>query len=166
MASRGASVAGSTSGTGAAPRRGLTRAEHVVHTIAIAGFAIQALTGFGAEWIVGEVAGWALFIHMLGAPLFIIGLTGTALMWADRCRFGNGNPPAVGNLTLGQKLMFWIAVVLGYVVLLPMLAAMLPVFGYAEQHMLVEIHEISAILLLVAMIAHSFVSLGARWAKR
>jgi len=143
---------------------GLTRAEHVWHTIAGVGFAIQAVTGLGSKYIFGEVSGWALFIHMLGAPLFIIGLTATTLMWADRCRFTN--QPAGSGLNLGQKLVFWIAVALGFAVMLSMLTAMLPVFGYAGQAALIEIHEIGAILLLVAMIIHTVVSLAARWAKR
>ncbi len=142
--------------------RGLTRVEHVWHTIAGVGFAIQAVTGLGSKYFFGEVSGWALFVHMLGAPVFIIGLTATALMWADRCRFTND----ASRLNFGQKLMFWIAVGLGFAVMLAMLAAMLPVFGYAVQHTLVEIHEIGAILLLVAMIIHTVVSLAARWAKR
>lgn len=165
MASGGATVGGKASGSQRLARRGLTRAEHVWHTIAGAGFAVQAVTGLGSKYIVGEVSGWALFIHMLGAPLFVIGLTGTALMWAHRCRFGNANPLA-GGLSLGQKLMFWIGTVLGLAVVLPMLAAMLPVFGYAEQQLLVQMHKISAILLLIAMVAHTIVSLSARWAKR
>jgi cytochrome b subunit of formate dehydrogenase len=144
--------------------RGLTRIEHVWHTIAGVGFAIQAVTGLGSKYIFGEVSDLALFVHMLGAPVFIIGLTAMTLMWADRCRFTN-QPPG-SSLNLGQKLVFWVAVVLGFAVMLSMLTAMLPVFGYAGQAALIESHEIGATLLLVAMIIHTVVSLAARWAKR
>jgi len=143
----------------AAPIPRLTRAEHFWHGVAIGGFAIQALTGFVGKYIFGEVSGWLLLIHMLGAPVFIVGLTATALMWAERCRF---SPEAPGGLRCAQKLMFWVATVLGLVVMAPMLVAMLPLFGYAGQHALTEIHEVSALLLLAAMAAHTLLSLAVR----
>jgi cytochrome b subunit of formate dehydrogenase len=146
--------------------RGLTGFEHVVHTVAIVGFAIQALTGLYAKYIAGEFTGWPLYIHMLGAPLFIIGLVLVAIVWADRCRFAGGDTGPAGGLTFGQKLMFWIGIPLGLVVIGSMLAAMLPVFGYAGQGLLQGIHEISALLLVVVMVVHTVVSLAARRAKR
>ena len=165
MGSRGAVIPGTGAGVGAAPARGLSRTEHVVHTVAIVGFAVQAITGLGGRYIVGEVSGWLLFVHMLGAPLFVVGLAGTAVMWAERCRL-RVNPVESGGLSLGQQLMFWIGILVSLAVVLPMLAAMLPIFGYAGQQALIDIHRISAILLLAAMIVHTVVSLAARRAKR
>lgn len=143
------------------PRRGLTRTEHIFHTVAALGFVIAAVTGFGADYAFGEVCGWMLFVHVLAGPPFIIGLTGVTLMWAQRCMPGRRDPHFV-NLTAGQKAAFWFGVVLGFATVLPMLLATLPIFGYRSQHTLVEIHELSAILLLVTMIVHTFISLAAR----
>ena len=143
--------------------RGLTRVEFLFHSTAVLGIAIQVVTAFGLRLLFGEFDGWPLLIHMIGAPLVIVGLTGTVLIWAERCRFGAATP---GGLRFGQKLMFWVATVAGVVTVSPMLAAMLPVFGYAGQDTLREIHGTSAIVLVAVMIVHTLVSLRARRAKR
>jgi len=187
-------------------RRGLTPGEHVWHTLAGLGFAIQAVTGIGGRYGLGEVSGWVLFVHMLGAPLFFGGLTATVVIWAHRCRFGSSErspadrsagpagpapdatsaadpghgasaPHRVASSTVpraagigrrpspAQKLVFWLATVLGVAVAAPMLAAMLPVFGYAAQQRLIAVHRVAALALLGVMGVHSFVSLSARWKK-
>jgi len=46
----------------------------------LVGTAICGLTGFGGEWLYDEVANWTLLVHMAGAPLFILGLTGLAVL--------------------------------------------------------------------------------------
>lgn len=139
-------------------RTGFTRLEHAFHWLAIAGVLIQVATGFGVSLIAGELAGWALLVHMTGASLFIVGLTGTAVRWAPRCRFGT----RPGGLFAGQRIMFWVALVLGFATMLCMLAATLPVFGYAGQATLTALHQTGAVLLIVAMVVHTFISLAAR----
>ena len=141
------------------PAAGLTRFEHLFHTLAITGITIQAVTGFGPKLLGMVVENWPLFIHMLGAPVLIIGLTGTALQWARRCRLG-----AVG-LRPVQKCTFWIVLLLGFGVLSSPLAAMLPVFGHAAQAVLIQIHLYTALGLLIMMLPHTIVSLAARRAR-
>jgi hypothetical protein len=131
-----------------------------------AGVTIQAVTGLGGRFLFGGNDGWLLFVHMIGAPIFILGLTATTIIWAERCRFGPAQTQTGSRLTVGQKLMFWIGLVLGLVVISSRLAAMVPVFGYAEQQVLIEIHAVSAILLVIALVVHTFVSLAAKRAKR
>ncbi|MBU0616223.1 MAG: hypothetical protein KKI02_00755 [Planctomycetes bacterium] len=161
MTSRAASASPSEAGPGAAPVRKLTRAEMLAHTVATIGFLIAAITGLGTEYIYGDVAGWPLLIHMFGAGLFLLGLAAVAIIWADRCRFA-----AETGLNLGQKLVFWIALALGLAIMLSMLLAMLPIYGTEVQHELLELHEISGLLFLCAMIVHTVVSLAARRARR
>jgi len=162
----GSSSASVTVPSGAAAARGLSRVEWWTHWIAGAGVAIQAVTGLGGKFLFGGNDGWLLFVHMIGAPIFIVGLTATAIIWAERCRFGSSASPAGGGLNAGQKLMFWIGLVLGSVVISSRLAAMVPVFGYAGQQALHEIHGISALVLVIVMAVHTFVSLAAKRAKR
>ena len=57
-------------------------------------------------------------------------------------------------------------VLLGLAVMLPMLSAMLPVFGYTGQDTLVDMHQIAALLFAGAMVVHTVVSLAARRARR
>lgn len=148
------------------PARGLTRFEHVVHIVAGVGFLVQALTGFGSLLRVGANRGWPLLVHMMGAGVFILGVTATALLWAHRCRFGADTPAGRARYTTGQKLMFWVYTTLSLAVMLPMLTAMLPVFGYTVQDTLVDIHQTAALLFAGAMAVHTAVSLAARRARR
>ncbi len=147
-------------------RRGLSRLGWWAYAVMGAGVAIQAVTGLGGRYLFGGNDGWLLFVHMIGAPIFIVGLTATTIIWAERCRFGSALSQAGSRLTVGQKLMFWIGLVLGFAVISSRLAAMVPVFGYADQQALIEIHAVSAILLVIAMVVHTFVSLAAKRAKR
>jgi hypothetical protein len=136
---------------------GLTRWEHAVHGAAMVGVLVQLVTAFGSAWVLGEFAGWPLMLHMCGAGLVLLGLTKTALMWAARCRLG-----AASGLTAAQKWMFWLVLTAGLAVVLPMLLAMLPLFGTEGQEVLAEWHEVAAVVLVVALVLHTVVSLAAR----
>lgn len=142
----------------AAAPRGMSAAQVVFHTLAKLGILIGALTAFGSEIVWGEFGGWALVLHMGGAGVFIVGLTGVALLWARQSRL----QPRDGSLTPGQRVMFWVGLLVSWVVLVTMLAAMWPVFGYAGQHNLVELHELAALVLLAVMVVHTVISLRAR----
>ncbi len=144
-----------------AATRKLTRAELLAHSVATFGFLIAAITGLGTLYLFGEVAGWPLLIHMFGAGVFLVGMAAVTVVWADRCRFGVST-----GLNVGQKLVFWIALVAGLGVMLSMLLAMLPIFGTAGQHVLLEIHEYCGLSFLAVMIVHTVVSLAARRAQR
>jgi cytochrome b subunit of formate dehydrogenase len=146
--------------------RPLTRFEHVVHVVAGVGFLVQAITGFGSLLRFGANRGWPLLVHMMGAGVFTLGVMATALLWAHRCRFGADTPAGRARYTTGQKLMFWVYTTLGLAVMLPMLTAMLPVFGYTAQDTLVDIHQTAALLFAGAMAVHTAVSLAARRARR
>ncbi len=161
MASDTGSARSTPPARGAAPVHRLTRTELLAHTVATVGFLIAAITGLGTEYLYGEVAGWPLLIHMFGAGVFLLGMAAVAIIWADRCRFG-----VETGLNLGQKLVFWIALVLGLIIMLSMLLAMLPIFGTEVEHELLELHETGGLLFLCAMIVHTAVSLAARWAQR
>jgi cytochrome b subunit of formate dehydrogenase len=161
MAADAASTRSTQTTRGAAPVHKLTRTEMLAHTVAAVGFLIQAITGLGTASIYDEVAGWPLLIHMFGAGMLLLGMAAVAIIWADRCRLG-----ADTGLNLGQKLVFWIALALGLVIMLSMLLAMLPFFGTEVERELLELHETGGWLFLCAMIVHTVVSLAARRAQR
>jgi hypothetical protein len=139
----------------------LTRLEHVVHALTIVGLASQALTSFGTKLLFGEMEHWSLLLHLTGAPLFMLGMAATAVLWERRCRLERG----LGRLGVTQRLLFWVILVLGLIVMSAMLTAMLPTFGTPAQEMLKEIHEVAALSLLIVMIPHTAVSLAARRSK-
>jgi hypothetical protein len=147
------------------PPRGLTRWEHVFHTIAGIGLVLLAITGFGPKLLGAELKGWELISHMAAAPLFILGLTGVALQWAARCRFAGRSGPFAPGLNVARRQMFWIVLLLGFASLMTMLVAMLPIYGPADQRALIEVHSYSSLLLLIAMVPHTIVSLAARRAR-
>ncbi len=146
--------------------RGLTRWEHAFHTIAGITLVLLAITGFGPKLVGSEVAGWTLFAHIAVAPLFIVSLTAVVLQWAGRCRFAERGGPFAPGLNMGQRQMFWIVLLLGFVSLLTMLIALRPIYGPAGQRTLVAVHSYSSLLLLVAMVPHTIVSWAARRARR
>jgi hypothetical protein len=147
------------------PPHGLTRWEHVFHTIAAIGLVLLALTGFGPKVLGAELKDWVLIAHMAAAPFFILGLTGVALQWAARCRFGGRGGPFAPGLNIAQRQMFWIVLLLGLVSLMTMLVAMLRIYGPADQRTLIELHYYTSLLLLIAMVPHTIVSLLARRAR-
>jgi len=130
------------------------------HTLLAAGLLVQAATGFGSKLIYGALGGWALLAHMAGGGLFLIGLTATAVVWAERCRFGSSRAQAA--LTPARKAMFWVTITLGLVVAATAVGAMTSLFTPEQQHMLIELHEKAALALLVTMIPHTILSWRAR----
>lgn len=134
----------------------LTRFEHLVHGLAGLGLLVQAVTGFGPRLFGGPPREWLLFIHMLGAGAFVVGFSGTALQWSRRCRL-----PAPSALSLAQRFIFGITLLLGLAVAAPMLIAMLPVVGHRGQETLVDVHFYAALALLIAIGIHTLVSLAA-----
>jgi len=148
----------------AARRTGLSAGEHIFHGLAVLGVIIQAGTGLGSKLFGLDLAGWRLLIHMGGAFLFLVGLTVTTLQWAGRCR-----PVRLAGkeaLTAGQRWVFFVYVAAGWLVMVTMLGAMLPVAGYREQDLLKETHENAALVLLAALAVHTIVSWAARRARR
>jgi len=149
-----------------ASRPGLTFGQHVLHLVAIAGLLVQGVTGLWA-WLTGDGPdGWLLLAHMLGAPLFVLGLTGIALQWAGRCRFVAGAVRGANQLSPAQKSMFWAILWLGFAVMLSALAAMEPIFGQAGLETLSLVHRLSAVALLVCMLPHTAASLVAHRYRR
>lgn len=149
---------------GAAEARSL--AETFIYVIAGAGLLLSAITGFGPDWVEDEVSGWPLLLHLVAAPIFIIGLTMVAIIRAERCRFGAAATGAHGQMHVIRKLAFWVGLVAGFATLVTMLAAMLPVFGYAAQDELTELHETSAWVLIGATVVHFGPSLIRKRARR
>jgi len=113
----------------------------------------------------GEMKGYLLLAHMLAAPLFIVGLTGTALLWTrwPRGRLRAGVPGLLPRL---QRWSFWLTVITGIVVTASVLLAMWPWFGTAGQRELSSLHEDSSLVFVVLIVVHTLVSLVARFGQK
>ena len=126
--------------------------------VLIASVVLQTVTGFGPLLTRGEVSGWPLLAHMFGAPLFLIGLTGVALLWTQRSTFAAQD----GGLQRLSKLLYWIVLLAGIGTTFSMLIAMLPAYGHEQQVALIVLHKYSALAMLLAAV---FMTLAA-WAAR
>ena len=144
-----------------APSRGMTRLQALGHCVAGTGFIINAITGLGTKYIEGEVEGWPLLIHMVGAGLLLAGMVVVTLTWADRCRFG-----VETGLNSLQKIVFWVGGILALGLMVSILTAMQSLCSTYCQEIALEVHELSGLSLLVLMVVHTVVSLAARRAKR
>ena len=54
------------------------------------------------------------------------------------------------------KVMFWLLLVSGLVVILTMLLSMLPLFGTEELHVLLDVHRYSGLLVVVVLVIHFY----------
>ena len=141
---------------------GLTRLGKLVLLIGLVGLLVNTVTGFGPKWAEGAVREWPLLGHMLGAPLFILGLTGAALLWSRRYRRLATETKTTSLLTTGQCVLFWLSLLSGFVVMSSMLVALLPILGYSGQEWLIQVHYFSALLMVIFIVLYLLVSLNTR----
>lgn len=107
----------------------------------------NAATGFGRSFVDRESGGWMLLAHVYLAPLLMIALTGLAVLGAGRHARtkAEGGPPAL------CRFAYWFVLVAGLALMLAILPAMLPFFGYSALSLMVELHEKAGIVFLVAI---------------
>jgi hypothetical protein len=112
------------------------------------GACVVALTASGvAIWLWGApFPGWKLWVHVVIAAPFLVGLAGFALVWARRHGGGAG----------GTGGMWWLRtlfLLLGWVTVASVLVLMIPVFGYSEQPALVAAHRVAGLALVFVGLA-------------
>ncbi len=86
---------------------------------------------------------WILMIHVGASPLFSIGLALVALSWPGR-----------SDQTCISKLLLWLILLCGLLVILTGVVPMTPIFGTPGQHLLYLTHRYSAIVLAVLVVLH------------
>jgi hypothetical protein len=114
------------------------------------GVAVSAATGIGV-FILGKppMTHWVLMVHMAAAPVFAAGLAAVAITWADLCR--KGSKPRLGA---AAKVLFWIVLACGLVVILSGILPMIPLFGSDGQRVLYLTHRWAGIALAAAVLLH------------
>lgn len=138
--------------------RGGLVAQRVATLATVLGVIALTVSSFVTEWFGGRVAGRALLLHVTAAPVFLAGLTLSAVLraWAS--------PRPIGSRW--QNVLTGAFLLCGLIVAGTMLAAMLPVFGYNSQRALIAWHEGSAVALLVIMLLQGSAALAARRARK
>ncbi len=133
--------------------------EKLVYLVTLASVAILSVTSFGALLRLGELGGWALFAHMIGAGMFVFTLPVLAITWCepnrfDLRRFGERGQAAPRRFYWLPKVMFWILLTGGLIVSMTMLLSMLPLFGTSGLHELLDLHRWAGLVVTVALGFH------------
>lgn len=148
----------------------------LVYLLALLCFGVLAVTGFVPRLFLNEtISGYWLMLHATFAPVFAICLAVLAVMWASHCRFTGRDWPWLQRLiwrvilpktaeeksvcqcsNLGQKITFWLIVVLALPLILSIVSSMFPFFGTHCQELLLDAHRYSALLLALVAIVHTY----------
>ena len=120
------------------------------YTAMCLGAAVLAASGIGV-FALGKppMTHWVLMLHVSVAPVFALGLATVAVTWADLCR--KGSTPRLG---CAAKVLFWIILACGLVLMLTGVLPMLPLFGTDGQHLLYLTHRYAGIVLAVCILLH------------
>ena len=145
-------------------------------------FLVLTITGFYPVLIKGEhISGYLMMVHATFAPLFAVCLAALAVMWAQRCRFEDGDCPVTkrlvqwltgcqepeqkaktGGACVGQKVFFWLLIVLALPLILSIVVSMFPLLGTHWQEILLAVHRYVAGAFVVVGVLHMFMLLRSR----
>ena len=154
--------------------------KRLVYLLALLCFVVLITTGFYPVLVQAEhLSGYLLMVHATFAPVFAGCLAVLALVWADRCRFDKSDWPWPQKLPqqeatdkqtgtkhqLGQKICFWVIIILALPVILSIVLGMFPLFGTQGQEFLLDIHRYSTLLLAVFAVVHTYLIIRTQMEK-
>jgi len=155
----------------------------LVYLLALLCFVVLAVTGFCPRLFFDKtISGYWLMLHATFAPVFAICLAVLVVMWASHCRFNksdwpwlqrlirrvilpktvNKEPVSEGTCPFGQKITFWLIVVLSLPLILSIVSSMFPYFGTYWQELLLDTHRYCALALALAVIVHTYLMIRAQ----
>lgn len=157
----------------------------LVYLLALLCFVVLAITGFYPTLVLGEhISGYLVMVHATFAPVFAICLAVLVVMWARKCRFNRRDWPwlaaLIKRVTLaedsseevlsespcfGQKLTFWLIILLALPLILSIVASMFPLFGTHWQEILLDVHRYVALAFAVAAIVHTYLMIRTQMKK-
>jgi len=153
----------------------------LVYLIALLCFVILAVNGFFAVVVLERsISGYWIMLQTTAGGVFAVCVAILTLMWARRHRFNKSDWPGLRGILeritlvksadeellnrnqvdavpgLGQKITFWLIVVLALPLILSMVSSMFPLFGTYWQELLLEVHRYSALLFALVAIVHIY----------
>jgi cytochrome b subunit of formate dehydrogenase len=148
----------------------------LVYLVALLCFVVLAVTGFYPTLLLGEhITGYLIMVHATFAPVFAVCLAVLAVMWARRCGFAGGDWPCFERIVrriasaenpddessgqsagVGQKIVFWLIMLLALPLTLSIVLSMYPFFGTHWQEILLSMHRYSALAFAMAAILHTY----------
>ncbi|MFO7905712.1 MAG: hypothetical protein ACQESR_22505 [Planctomycetota bacterium] len=135
--------------------------ERLVYLGALVSVAGLAFTSFYPILTLGTMRHWWLFAHMFGAGVLVAVLPLIAINWAGPSCFGHPDSSEQPRAEAPRffrttKVMFWLFLTSGFVVVLTTLLSMVPIFGTDGMHILLDIHRYSGLIAVVALAFHFY----------
>ncbi|MCK4646285.1 MAG: hypothetical protein KAU46_08540 [Candidatus Aminicenantes bacterium] len=130
-------------------------------------FIFLAVSGFiYALFFTQSLHGYLLLFHVILGGIFAICLPLVVVLqapvfsfWSEEAGFSNkipGGRKRTGSVTLIQKILFWLFVISGFLLILTALTSMLPAFSLKDQLVMVDIHRYGALAALLSAIAFAY----------
>lgn len=152
------------------------------YLLALICFIVLAITGFYPTVVLGKhISGYLVMLHATFAPVFAICLAVLALMWAHHYRFIQSDWPWLQRIlprivqlktagketltegsALGQKIAFWLLVLLALPLILSIVLSMFPLFGTHWQELLLSIHRYTALVFALVAIVRIYLTIRAQ----
>lgn len=146
----------------------------LVYLLTLLCFVVLVITGFYHPLVAGKhLCGYLLMLHATFAPVFAACLAVLAVMWAHNCRVDKnywpwlqrilrrrgGNDNAIEKYEFVRKVCFWLIMILALPVILSIVLSMFRLFGTYMQGFLLELHRYSALVLALAAIIHTYLTI-------
>jgi len=138
----------------------------LVYFVALLCFVVLAVNGFYPSVVLGgPISGYWLMLQVTAGGVFAVFLAVLAVMWAHRCRFDKSDWQQLRRLIwreasesseLGQKICFWLIILLALPVILSIVLSMFTLFGTGAQEFLLQLHRYSVLLLALVAIVHTY----------
>lgn len=133
-------------------------------------FIFLAVSGFiYALFFTQSLHGYPLLFHVILGGIFAIFLPLVVVLqapvfsfWSEEAAFANKTPGGrkrTGQVSLMQKILFWLFVISGFLLILTALTSMLPAFSLKDQLRMADIHRYSALVALLSAIAFAYFTL-------
>lgn len=148
----------------------------LLYLLALLCFAVLAITGFFPLLALDEhISGYLVMVHATFAPVLAVCLAVLAVMWSPHCHFARGDWPWFDRLVhratlakgadkdahskssgVGQKITFWLIVILALPLMSSIILSMFPIFGTRGQEFHLNVHRYTALVFALAAIAHTY----------
>lgn len=143
------------------PRRRLNLWERLLYLGALVSVGVLGVTAFYTVLQFGGMHGWWLFVHMFGAGTMVAVLPLLAITWAGPNRFGSDRSGSEEETYAPRffwvpKLLFWLFLTSGLVVIVTMLISMLPIFGTDGLEALLDVHRYAGLMAVVTLALHFY----------
>ena len=144
--------------------------------LALLCFVVLAVTGFYPLLVMDKhIYGYFVMVHATFAPIFAICVAILAILWARNHRFNRGDWPllqriiervtlrkwfpeeaADENVSIAQKITFWLIIFLSLPLILSIVSSMFPFFGTYWQEFLLAAHRWTALVFAIIAVIYLY----------